>query len=158
MKECRYKDSKNRWHSCRSWRDCCGHPYYEPYEIQFCRLQMLWLLAYLPILKDGRYPPGAATGYVDMHLESNRSPAVRASFETPAGLAAEVEVRLDRCGLDGVILKAITLWGEPPDKLAGKLNMTCEDVLRRRERALQYISGWRRRRITYRDFCAHSGR
>ena len=156
MKECRYKDDKNRWHSCRSWRDCHGHPYYESYEVRFCRFQMLWLLANLVTLKEGRYPPGSASGYVDMHLESNKPLVGRASFETPVGLAAEVESRLDRCGLDGVILKAIVMWGETPDALARGLNMDYGDVLRRQERALRYVSGWRRRRITYRDFCSHS--
>jgi hypothetical protein len=47
------------------------------------------------------------------------------------------------------------MWGEAPDRLAGKLGLSYEDVLRRQERALQYISGWRRRRITYKDFCSH---
>jgi hypothetical protein len=158
MKECRYKDDKNRWHSCRSWRDCDGHEYYETYEVQFCRFQMLWLLANLLILKDGRYPPGTASGYIDLHLESNKTLTGRASFETPVGLAAEVEIRLDRCGLDGVILKAVVMWGEAPDRLAKGLKMEYQDVLRRQERALQYISGWRRRRITYKDFCSHQNR
>jgi hypothetical protein len=157
VKQCRYKDDKNRWHSCRTPDGCDGHPYYETHEIRFCRFQMLWLLAELPTLKAGKYPVGSSTGYVDLHLESHRPLVVRAPFETPVLLAAEVTSRLDRCGLDGVILKAIVMWGEMPEALAKGLNMGCADVLRRRERALQYISGWRRRLVSYKDYCSHPG-
>jgi hypothetical protein len=115
---------------------------------------MLWLIANLPVLKGGHYPPGQGSGYVDTHLGKG-SVSQKAPFEGPAGLAGEVEARLSKCGLDGIILKAIVLWEESPDSMANGLKLDYEDVLHRQERCLQYISGWRRRDKTYKEWCQH---
>lgn len=125
-------------------------------DFRFRKEQVLWAIKHLPELKEGIYPtdPVGGSGYVDKHI--GKSGVKReSSFVKPAIIAGEVEARLGLCGLDGLILKALILWEETPEYLTKCLSISEQEIYWRRSRALAYISGWRRKRVSYREFISH---
>lgn len=135
----------------RPWRDCPGTlPWYEPGDIRFCPNQMVWLMGNLNILGEGQWPP-------DPNGDSGnrRSNSKQAPFETPACFHAEITLRLNRCGKDGIL--AYQHWGEGTDEITLSELMGIPDykVRRRLRRVLAYISGWKRKTRSYDEFVQH---
>ena len=103
---------------------------------------MWFLILHIDPLRDGEYPP-------DPQGSSYTGPAVRsqprqsAPFEKPAQLAAEVDARLKKCRIEGKLLEEEIKNGKEWDELT-----------RWSKRALNYVSGYRRRRTGYRQWCA----
>ena len=129
--------------------------WYAPREINFSPEQVLWLISYLPLLKEGLYPPSPhASGYTDA-LSSRRSRRHNAYFETPCQLAGEVEVRLSRCHRDGLLVEARYLWDKDDEYLCRCFDLTERELGRCIGRAIRYISGWKRKRRSYREFISH---
>lgn len=130
--------------------------WWPPREIAFRRRQMLWLIEHLPELREGYWPANpAGSGYIDLPIV--RKGGVRshqAPFITAAEYAAEVEARLEKCGIDGLILLAIECWGESEASLGKYLRMPEWSIRKRAKNALRYISGFKRKRRTYREFRA----
>lgn len=132
-----------------------GREWYPVKELNFNPRQMLWLIKNLPTLKEGRYPPDPiGSGYVDLHM-GKRAIKHKAYFETPALIAAEVEARLALCGLDGLLLEATELWEISLERLAKCIGMSEWEIIKRKSNALRYISGFKRKRRTYRDYIGH---
>lgn len=97
---------------------------------------MIWLVNWLPVLKEGIWPPEhRETGYIGLPGTKGH----RAPFEDPAGFAGEVNIRLSTTGEAGEALV---------DEVQSGLEL--EQLSRPARRALNYISGWRRRRLSYR--------
>lgn len=117
--------------------------WYSPREIRFTREQVLWLLRNLPTLKEG-YWPIEASSYIDIPI-GKKSSKSGAYFETPTQFAAEIETRLERAGIDGLILEAIECWDKSEASLAAYLRMPEWVIGRRRRRALAFVAGWRRK-------------
>ena len=110
--------------------------WYSPGEIRFQREEMIWLISWLDLLSEGNWPPeGKDTGYTGYQ----KSKVHKAPFETPAGYAAEVKSRLKTMGEAGEALV---------DEIQGGI-MDYEGLCGPAQRALNYISGWRRRKETY---------
>jgi len=131
--------------------------WYRASEIKFTRRQVIWILENLNIFREGIYPanPGSG-GYTDAPYTGSRKRSSRhAPFERACDIAAEVEVRLKRTGLDGFLLEAIHSWGKDETDMAGIMGMNLEVVFRRTDNALRYIAGWRRMPYSYRDFVSH---
>jgi hypothetical protein len=113
--------------------------HYSPADIRFSREQMIWLIEWLDVLEDGKWPPDPKeTGYIDTPGGSGNKSS-RSPFETAAQIFAEVTDRLKQTGEAGVTLVWEIQHGlevyellSPPAK-----------------RALNYISGWRRRRMDF---------
>jgi hypothetical protein len=129
--------------------------YYKFNELNFSSRQMLWLIKHLPTLKEGRYPPDPVGGSSYVDLQGKKAVRHRATFENPVLIAAEVEARLAMCGLDGLILKAVTLWEEGIEYLSRCLGISEDIIIKRKSKALGFISGWRRKRISYREWMGH---
>jgi hypothetical protein len=139
----------------RSPRIVPDKDWYAPYEITFHSKHMLFLIKHLRELKEGLYPlDPLGSGYIDRHV-GKKAIKHKAYFEMPASIAGEVEARLNLCGLDGLILKALILWEETPQYLAKCQSMSEEQIIRRKSRALAFISGFERKRISYREFISH---
>jgi len=117
--------------------------WYEPREIIFSREQMLWLISWLLVLIEGNWPPNPqGSGYTEApNVQHSRSR--HAYFETPCQIAAEVEWRLKRTGIEGKLLVAEI-----------RLGLMLEELQPESRRALNYISGWRRRKTPYRVWLA----
>lgn len=145
-KECRKK-----------WADCPGFEFYTPAEIRFCPHQVTWLIGQLALLRVGSRPSDQKeTGYTG----SKGKVSQKAYFETPVSVAAELDWRLERCGLDGILLEFVYA-ADIDDRLASiahiasALRLDPRAVERRINTALRYVSGrWRRTR-SYRQFVRH---
>lgn len=143
---------------CRTRADrasCPGKPWYSCGDIRFCRQQMIWLLVYLSALRGGLWPvEEKTTGYTDSS-RVQRSRNRHAYFESPCQIAAEVDIRLAQCGMDRYLVEDLCVNGIREDDLAGKLGLDVEEVNRRVSAVLNYISGWRRKRYSYREWRGH---
>ncbi len=120
--------------------------WWSPGEIRFTIRQALWLVQNLGNLREG-YWPTEASNYID--IPGTKSASRRAPFSTPIEYAAEIEQRLEKCGIDGLILLAMECWGESVQALARYFHMPRWSILKRRKNALGYIaSGPARRWLT----------
>lgn len=112
--------------------------WFAPSEINFSREQMIFLILNLKLLAHGTYPPDPkGSGYIDPPVNTKRKKK-RAPFETPAQLYAELTFRLQQTGLSGKLLVAEVGAG-----------YTFEELSRESRTALNYISGWARRKQSY---------
>lgn len=101
---------------------------------------MIWLIENLEILRRGSWPPGGDTGNVFRKQRTNR-----AYFETPAIICAEIETRLEATGADGIMCKLLYCLDESELVIAKQFNIPADKVWRRINRALAYMSGWKRK-------------
>ncbi len=132
--------------------------WYSPSNFSFKRDAILWAIGYLTILRDGEWPrePRETGYYGNMQ---NKQVNKEAKFIKPASIAAEIDIRLEKCGTDGLLLEyTYTNGGQDRPYLiphiAKLLNIVEEHVDLRCNRALSYISGWKRKKVpysTYRD-------
>ena len=101
-------------------------PWYSPREIKFSREQVLWLIRNLPALREGSWPVEASS-YIDIPIGKNIGKH-KAYFETPVEYAAEIQYRLERAGIDGLILEAIECWDKSESSMASYLRLPIEDI------------------------------
>jgi len=101
---------------------------------------MIWLIEHIVELGEGNWPDNPdGSNYVDLPIGSYR-PKSGAYFTKPAEIVAEVMTRLNKTGEDGITLME--------DIHSGIRRY--EDLKSVAKRALNYISGWRRRKSSYR--------
>jgi len=113
--------------------------WYSASDIHFNRDQMLFLIEWLPVLESGDWPANPQkSGYIDAP-GFRKSHSHRARFETPAQFFAEVTDRLKPAGKDGATL----VW-EVQHGLTDY-----EALAPVAKQVLNYISGWRRRRMSF---------
>jgi len=132
--------------------------WFSPKAITFNREQILWLISVLPILRGGEYPPEPidSSGYTDAPL-GKKGKLRKAYFETPTGLAAEVDIRIEKAGIDGGLLEAV-YGAEFQDKAsimrhwANILRAEAKTIDQCCRRALAYITGWQRKPCNYSEF------
>jgi hypothetical protein len=116
--------------------DCPGADWYSPRDIKFCRVQVMWIIKHLPLMREGvwpRHPEGELASPI-VQKPSKHS----AYFETPAQIAGEVDYRLNRTGLEGKLL-------------VSEINLGLDylELQPEARRALNYVAGWRRKRLAY---------
>jgi len=122
-----------------------GKDFYSPGEVRFTVRQTIWLIQNLGSLREGCWPPD----YLNIMVRG-KGPR-KAPFETPIWYAVEIQVRMERCGIDGLILEAIECWGKSVESLAGYFRMPEWSIRKRRKTALGYVaSGPARRWLTAR--------
>ena len=108
--------------------------WWSPGEIRFAREEMIWLITWLSFLEDGKWPPDHNSSSSTRGRRSHKAP-----FENPSGFAGEVNSRLKTTGEAGEALV---------DEIQSGIT-DYEGLSRPAKRALNYVSGWRRRRKTY---------
>jgi hypothetical protein len=123
--------------------------YYKPLDIRFSRSQMMWLLVELPCLEEGSWPVNPHnTGYTEAENTGRVNTSTRAPFETAIQIYAEVTYRLSSTGKDGK-----TLYWE--------IQHGCEvyeSLCPAAKQAINYMSGWRRRKLIYSKWCYQQSR
>ncbi len=138
--------------------------WYSPGEVYFDHQTALWIIQNLGILRAGRWPP-ESSNYID--ILTKKLGRHLAYFEIPIQYAAEIELRMEKAGLDGLILLAIECWGETEASLANYLTIPDWSINRRKRRALAYVASgaaarWKdtkkRSGMTYREFKMTWGR
>jgi hypothetical protein len=126
-----------------------GKPvWYAPHEIRYSVEQVKWLISILPSLREGNWPPDPReTGYNDRSF-TTRQWQRHAPFETACMIAGEVDARLKACGWDGLLVKSVYCWGEDYQSLG----ISEEELYRRCGRCLEYVSGWKRKNMSYKQW------
>jgi len=132
--------------------------WYSPHSIKFTKAQVKWLISVLPMLRNGVYPRNPKeSGYTDAGIVPKKQTKAGAKFEIPAGLAAELEIRIQRAGVDGLMLEFLYAF-EPADELfvmehmAQCLNLSRKEVNQRIRNALYYVSGDKRKTGSYSQY------
>lgn len=120
--------------------------WYSPGEIKFTRVQILWILEHAGTLREGRWPNDPIpSGYVDLPTIRKKG-GKEAYFIKPIEIIAEVESRLEKCGLDGLILEAIECWDKTIASMASYLRMQDYTIRKKRKTALGYVASGPARR------------
>ncbi len=120
-------------------KGCMGKEWYSYADIRWCRFQCIWLITHIVELGEGNWPDNPdGSSYVDPALRS-KSFRSEAYFCKPVGLVAEVMSRLGKTGEDG-----ITLMEDIQSGIKEYNNLKTIA-----KRALDYISGFRRRKEPY---------
>ena len=110
--------------------------WYSPGEIRYTRGQMLWGILHLSLLEIGDWPPDhKVTGYTGSQGSRN----TKTKFLPAALFYAEITERLKTTGEAGEALV---------DEVQSGIT-EYEGLSRPAKRALNYVSGWRRRKQTY---------
>jgi len=129
--------------------------WYSPHAVtRYSKAQVKWLIPHLPLLRSGSYPRNPKeTGYTDSAI-NQRQVKASASFELSASIAAELDIRLQRAGVDGLLLEFLYAF-DPADELfviehiAQCLNLERREVTQRIRNALYFVSGQDRKKTTY---------
>ena len=130
--------------------------WYSPGGIKYTKAQVRWLIPQLPLLRGGSYPRNPKeTGYEDsVSLQQIKDSA---NFEVPAGIAAELDIRIQRAGVDGLMLEFLYAF-EPDDEyyvvehMAQCLNLHRKEVEQRIRNALYFVSGPDRKAGSYSQY------
>lgn len=117
--------------------------WYSPGEVHFTRRTALWLIQNLGVLLEGNWPP-EASNYIDS--PGPKTTSQRAHFTTPVEYAAEILQRMEKCGIDGLMLEAIECWGKSEESLAKYFKMPAWSIRNRANRALSYVASGPARR------------
>ncbi|KKN38872.1 hypothetical protein LCGC14_0749270 [marine sediment metagenome] len=138
---------------------------YTPRDINYDFPCVQWIWANILSLSGGEWPESSPSGYVDQPgLRSQGSS--RANFENACLVAAEVEIRAKRCGLDGFLPAEKYRKGLSEEQIAKERHLTVDDVYRRINRVLGYSASgkaprWRKTRWkraqTYKQWCDSKG-
>jgi len=122
--------------------------FYSPADIHFTREQMIWLITWLTLLEEGKWPKNPKeTGYTETpRVQTSRSH--RAPFQTPAEYFSEVTARLKSTRDAGEVLVHEVQHGLDAYELLSPVA----------KRALNYCSGWRRRQSSFSQWCYDQAR
>ena len=138
MVDCRDCKPKNR-------RTCIGKSHYTYQDIRFCPRQVFYIIEnFLALERDNliikRYEwlPDPTTFIPDEVIYATKRVSKEAYFCKPMELVAEIQSRLNRCGRRGTLLVASIMGGLALEHLPNEAWLT-----------LLYISGWRRKRISF---------
>ena len=131
------------------------HKWYSPSSIFFTKPQCRWLIGHLNLLRLGHWPPEhKETGY---YGKGKGKVGCSAPFERPAQLAAELDLRIENCGPDGILLEFI-YSSDSEDRLwltyhiANALRLEPRTVKRRVKQALRFVAGQKRKRCSYQEW------
>ncbi len=112
--------------------------WYSYSELNFNRTQCTWIIENLGFFEDGRWPP-QPSGYIDLPFDRKKS-LNNAPFAKPIEIHAEITTRLEETSSDGERLM-FEIENEYPFFTMSTAQM-----------ALNYISGYNRREISYREW------
>lgn len=118
------------------------------------RKMILWLIKHLPLLQEGIYPPDAKR-LKEFPPLVKKGGSGKAPFVEPILWAVEVERRLLRAKTDGLILLCIECFGVSEASLAGYFGTTEEQIRRRANEALRYVTGYSVKKRNYRTHYQH---
>lgn len=122
-------------------KGCVGKEFYSYSDIRFCRFQMIWLIEHIGELSEDKWPGSPdSSSYVDMPITKKQF-RDEAYFVKPRVILADIMIRLDRTGEDGVTLMEEIHSGLHEYSL----------LSRAARNALNYISinDWRKRKTSY---------
>jgi len=139
--------------------------WWEPREIIPDRPQLEFLIEYIELLKAGGWPPKPKVYgenepnipniaiIVGRKRKGSRRPAL-----VPLQWAIEIDSRLEETGRDGDLVMLRYHNNMLEDKIARLMNCDVGEIIHRINRAMRYMSGFGRKRISYQEFISHRRR
>jgi len=132
--------------------------WFSPQSIKYTPEQVRFLIPVLYLLHAGVYPRDAKeTGYTgNIRVKQFRSGG---KHELAAGIAAELTWRIQKCGIDGLLLELLLTTTDGNDDffinhMAMTLKESRYEIYRRISSALTYVCGDSRKEISYAEHCA----
>lgn len=110
---------------------------YTPRTLRYDRAGVEWIILYAQDLREGRWPGGLPSDYLDTPISSGISN--RAPFENPCLVIAELEIRVKHCGLDGFLVEQ-KINGKTEEEIAKERCMDLDYVRRRINKVLWYCA------------------
>lgn len=123
---------------------------FQSYEVKPTKEQLTWLLCFLDILQQGQWPANMKND-----LPFAKGGSHKAWWETPILMWVELSERLSRVGADGVACMDYYSGKKDIYELSMFLHCRPEKVERIINRALQYMSGRKRKKQTYAYWIVH---
>jgi hypothetical protein len=125
---------------CRSCNRPCGYESVEYFaqsaiDNHYCRVQIVWAIRNLATTEGW---PVKQTGYVDTHEDVQTSAPQDAPHRGAIETWAEISYRITKAGEDGETLVSEAINIENPNNFS-----------RAARNALNFVSGFRRRRLSY---------
>jgi hypothetical protein len=137
--------------------------YYCFWEVRYSQNCVAFLLPYLVLLSEGRYPPDPTpNGYTSSEVQQTSVDST-AAFIKASEIYSELTRRLKRCWPDDDLLEHYCVEGIPLADIARSHYITEEDCWNRMQNAISYISSgpaprWvttkRRRGLSYPEWCS----
>jgi len=121
--------------------------YVPSYRIRFSRDQVMFLLRHLDLLRQGIYLSDH-TGYVDIP-SGRKKRRRRAPFVLAAEVAAELDWRLSRTGLNRYLVEDVITNGLLEEIVASKVNLPVEEVNLRVRSVIAFCCGFKRKKSSY---------
>jgi hypothetical protein len=109
------------------------------------------------LLRSGQWPPShKETGYTDNPI-GKKQVSTQAPFIKASSIAAEIDLRIQRCGVDGLMCEFLYSQDYADENfiiqhMAQCLNMESREVSQRVRNALYYISGSGRKQTSYKVY------
>jgi len=113
---------------------------------------VIWVLENLDILLGGEWPDASGNPEIDNIIKRGKRSLPHAYFEDPILLAVEVQERMFRCGWDGLLVEQRYIKGISEDDIAEKRHLWIRRVRNGIHRALVYMSGVNRKKLTYQEW------
>ena len=139
---------------CKSWKACAvSGDWFSPSEIRYCPTQTRWILEHLALMESGRWPMEYTT---KLPAEpSNCQPPGNAPFEVTKTVTGEISKRFEKCAntKDGILAYQVLVMGWDEGILAELMNTDIRKLERRIRRVVSYCSGWKRRTVSYDEYC-----
>ena len=145
-------------------RNFCGCPNAEWFPISalntLCRVQCIFLIEHLNLLEDGKYPGNPKpTGYTGIDPAIRVVSRITPRWMTVAELYAEISGRLKTTGDAGeALIDEIQNWHENLPVTVGDYRIEYWQLSRPAQKAVNYISGAKRRRQTFSQWKAEKNR
>ncbi len=111
---------------------------------------IIWVLESTSILLGGEWPDPIPD--VDQFVKKGKRSIPHAYFEDPILLAVEVQERLIRCGFDGYLVEERYIKGISIEDIAEKRHLWITRVRNGIHRALLYMEGVNRKKLSYREW------
>lgn len=120
---------------------------YNPEEIRWHpREQVIWLIRNLPAFQAGVWPGSEpmlkeGTEYIQANADGASGSMPYVPDVVALRMARQIEDRLNRCGVDGEIVKARFIESISPQELALRFDLTVQSIYKRTSNALKYMRG-----------------
>jgi len=130
--------------------------WYGPQDITFSRAQMLYFIKNWTSLYDGIWPlDPVGSGYIDVLRRRGKGNPAKSPFAIACEMASEIDIRLNKCGFDGMLVKPHYCLNESMERLAKFAHCSPERIKQKINDVLDYVSGeWPKRR-SYKEFVDH---
>lgn len=121
-------------------------------EIRFTQEEITWVLCNAELIKAGEWPPEPITSSYTALPSIRKGGGKNARFTKPIEVIAEIERRLEHCGLDGLLAYLYYSYGFDENLLSKYYRLEPGEVKHRIGAVIWFISGWNFYMRPYRRF------